>query len=142
MLAAAIRQEETVNFLLSKGADPHLKDFLRRNLLHAAAEGGNTSIVKIRLSCDIDIDSKDDKYSTTFLPLGTLPFTAVPTTGHGKELRGSLPYRQGKKGEKDAQFELIFEVNVIETCSSLCSAIKPRGKLIKLSTLSTGVKPC
>ena len=108
MLAAAIRQEETVNFLLSKGADPHLKDFLRRNLLHAAAEGGNTSIVKIRLSCDIDIDSKDDKYSTTFLPLGTLPFTAVPTTGHGKELRGILPYRQGKKGEKDAQFELIF----------------------------------
>ena len=72
------------------------------------------------------------KSLSAFLPLGTLPFTAVPTTGHGKELRGSLPYRQRRKGEQDAQFELIFEVNVIETCSSLCLAIKPRGKLIKL----------
>ena len=42
----------------------------------------------------------------------------VPTTGHGKELEE----RWGRKGEQDAQFELIFEVNVIETWCSLCSA--------------------
>ena len=51
----------------------------------------------------------------------------VPTTGHGKELEE----RWGRKGEQDAQFELIFEVNVIETCCSLCSATtsKPSKKL-------------
>ena len=42
----------------------------------------------------------------------------VPTTGHGKELEELWR----RKGEQDAQFELIFEVNVIETWCSLCSA--------------------
>ena len=51
----------------------------------------------------------------------------VPTTGHGKELEE----RWGRKGEQDAQFELIFEVTVIEICCSLCSAStsKPSEKL-------------
>ena len=65
MVAAAKGQEKTVNFLLSKGADPHLKNFMGRNLLHAAAEGGNIFIVRSMLSCDIDINSKDDDSSAT-----------------------------------------------------------------------------
>ena len=64
MVAAANGHERAVNLLLSKGADPHLKDFMEGNLLHAAADGGNTSIVKTMLYCDIDIDSKD-KHSVT-----------------------------------------------------------------------------
>ena len=46
-----------------------------------------------------------------FLRLGTSPLTVVPTTGHGKELEEPC----GRKGEQDAQLELIFHVNVIET---------------------------
>ena len=46
-----------------------------------------------------------------FLRLGTSPLTVVPTTGQGKELEEPC----GKKGEQDAQLELIFHVNVIET---------------------------
>ena len=49
--------------------------------------------------------------SLHFLPLGTSPLTVVPTTGHGKELEE--PW--GRKGEQDAQFELIFQVNAIKT---------------------------
>ena len=49
--------------------------------------------------------------SLHFLPLGTSPLTVVPTTGHGKELEE--PW--GRKGEQDAQFELIFQVNIIKT---------------------------
>ena len=39
------------------------------------------------------------------------PLTVVPTIGHGRELEES----RGRTGEQDAQFELIFQVNVIET---------------------------
>ena len=39
-----------------------------------------------------------------FLRLGTSPLTVVPTTGHGKELEEPC----GRKGEQDAQLELIF----------------------------------
>ena len=52
----------------------------------------------------------------------------VPTTSHGKELEE--PW--GRKGEQDAQFELIFVVNVIITWCSLCSAINPGGKLYSI----------
>ena len=55
---------------------------------------------------------------STFLPLCTSPLIVIPTTGHGKELEELWR----RKGEQDAQFELIFEVNVIETWCSLCSA--------------------
>ena len=56
----------------------------------------------------------------------------VPTTGHGKELEE----RWGRKGEQDAQFELIFEVTVIEICCSLCSAStsKPNKNLYCLAS--------
>ena len=45
-----------------------------------------------------------------FLPLGTSLLTVVPTTGHGRELEE--PW--GREGEQDAQFELVFQVNVME----------------------------
>ena len=48
--------------------------------------------------------------SLCFLPLGTPPLTVVPSTNYRKE--PEEPW--GKKGEQDAQFELIFKVNVIE----------------------------
>ena len=37
------------------------------------------------------------------------PLTVIPTTGHGKELIGKA---QGRKGEQEAQFELISVVNM------------------------------
>ena len=65
---------------------------------------------------------------SAFLPLGTLSFTAVPTTGHRKELIGSFPYRQERKDEQDAQFELIFEVFVIETIVPHCVQLLSQGE--------------
>ena len=47
--------------------------------------------------------------SLYFLFLATSPFTVKPTTGHGKELIGKA---QGRKGEQEAQFELISVVNM------------------------------
>ena len=44
------------------------------------------------------------------LTVGTSPFTVVPTTGHGRELEE--PW--GREGEQDAQFELVFQVDVME----------------------------
>ena len=67
MVAAAMGQERAVNLLLSKGADPHLKNLMGKNLLHVAAQGGNTSIVKKALSYDIDIDSKDEGSATPLI---------------------------------------------------------------------------
>ncbi|CAH3039511.1 unnamed protein product [Pocillopora meandrina] len=67
MVAAVTGKERAVNLLLSKGADPHLKNFMGKNLLHAAAEGGNTSIVERALSFDIDIDSKDEGSATPLI---------------------------------------------------------------------------
>ena len=47
--------------------------------------------------------------SLYFLFLGTSPLTVIRTTGHGKELIGKA---QGRKGEQEAQFELISVVNM------------------------------
>ena len=47
--------------------------------------------------------------SLYFLFLGTSPLTVKPTTGHGKEL---IRKAQGRKGEQEAQFELISVVNM------------------------------
>ena len=44
--------------------------------------------------------------SLPLLPLGTLPLSVVPTTGHGKELEE--PW--GRKGEQNTQFEFFFKV--------------------------------
>ena len=52
--------------------------------------------------------------SLYFLFLGTSPLTVIPTTGHGKELIGKA---QGRKGEQEAQFELIFVENMFSEFS-------------------------
>ena len=52
--------------------------------------------------------------SLYFLFLGTLPLTVIPTTGHGKELIGKA---QGRKGEQEAQFELISVMNMFSEFS-------------------------
>ena len=49
-----------------------------------------------------------------FLFLDTSPLTVIPTTGHGKELIGKA---QGRKGEQEAQFELISVVNMFSELS-------------------------
>ena len=64
--------------------------------------------------------------SLYFLLSGTSPLTVMPTTGLGKEL---MEEGQRRKGEQEAQFQLIFKVYVIETWCLLCSAVKPSGKL-------------
>ena len=52
--------------------------------------------------------------SLYFLFVDTSPLTAIPTTGHGKELIGKA---QGRKGEQEAQFELMSEVNMFSEFS-------------------------
>ena len=52
--------------------------------------------------------------SLYLLFLGTSPLTVIPTTGHGKELIGKA---QGRKGEQEAQFELISVVNMFSEFS-------------------------
>ena len=52
--------------------------------------------------------------SLYFLFLGTSPLTVIPTTGHGKELIGKA---QGRKGEQEAQFELISVGNMFSVFS-------------------------
>ena len=42
------------------------------------------------------------------------PLTVIPTTGHGKELIGKA---QGRKGEQEAQFELISKVDMFRVFS-------------------------
>ena len=49
-----------------------------------------------------------------FLVLGSSPLTVIPTTGHEKELIGKA---QGRKGEQEAQFELISVVNMFSVLS-------------------------
>ena len=61
--------------------------------------------------------------SLYFLLLGTSPPTVIPTSGHRKELVEKM---QGRKGEQEAQFELIFQVNMFRVfsyharCKELC----------------------
>ena len=52
--------------------------------------------------------------SLYFLFLGTLLITVIPTTGHGIELIGRA---QGRKGEQEAQFELISVGNIFSVFS-------------------------
>ena len=52
--------------------------------------------------------------SLYFLFFDTSPLTVIPTTGHGKELIGKA---QERKGEQEAQFELISEVNMFSKFS-------------------------
>ena len=52
--------------------------------------------------------------SLYFLFLATSPLTVKPTTVYGKELIGKA---QGRKGEQEAQFELISVVNMFSELS-------------------------
>ena len=52
--------------------------------------------------------------SLYFLLIGTSPLTVEPTTGHGKEL---IEKEQRRKGKQEAQFELIFKVNMFSVFS-------------------------
>ena len=52
--------------------------------------------------------------SLYFLFLGTSPLTVIPTTGYRKELIGKA---QGRKGEQEAQFGLIYVVNMFSEFS-------------------------
>ena len=54
--------------------------------------------------------------SLYFLFLGTSSLTVIPTTGHGKELTGKA---QGRKGEQEAQFELISVSSEYVQCVQL-----------------------
>ena len=51
------------------------------------------------------------------------PPIVIPTSGHRKEL---IEKMQGRKGEQEAQFELIFQVNMFSVfsyharCKELC----------------------
>ena len=49
-----------------------------------------------------------------FLFLDTSPLTVISTTSHGKQLIGKA---QGRKGEQEAQFELMSEVNMFSEFS-------------------------
>ena len=53
-----------------------------------------------------------------FLLLGTSPLTVIPTTTNRKEL---VEKGQGRKGEEEAQFELISKVN---KCVQLLCRVK------------------
>ena len=52
--------------------------------------------------------------SLYFLFLATSPLTVEPTTGHGKEL---IEKEQQRKGEQEAQFELMSVVNMFSVFS-------------------------
>ena len=52
--------------------------------------------------------------SLYFLFLGTSPLTVIPITGHGKEL---MEKEQRRKGEEEAQFELMSVVNMFSVFS-------------------------
>ena len=67
MIAAAKCKKQAVDFLLSKGADPSLTTNAGRNLLHAAVEGGDVSIVKAMLLHDIPLDSTDNDGITSLM---------------------------------------------------------------------------
>ena len=59
-------------------------------------------------------EAMNTNLSLYFLFLDTSPLTVIPTTGHGKELMGKA---QGRKGEQEAQFELISVVNMFSEFS-------------------------
>ena len=57
MIAVSNNKLETLEFLLSNGADPFLKDEKERNVLNISAECGCTDVIERLLSSGMDIDS-------------------------------------------------------------------------------------
>ena len=67
MIAVSNNKLETLEFLLSNGADPFLKDEKERNVLNISAECGCTDVIERLLSSGMDIDSRDDKGQTPLM---------------------------------------------------------------------------
>ena len=67
MVAATKGKKQAVDFLLSKGANPSLRTSIGRNLLHAAVEGGDVSIVQTVLLLDIPVNSIDKEGHTPLM---------------------------------------------------------------------------
>jgi len=67
MVVATKGKKQAVDFLLTKGADPSLRTLIGRNLLHAAVEGGDVSIVEMMLLRDIPVDSTDNDGVTSLM---------------------------------------------------------------------------
>ena len=67
IIAAALNNVKTVEFLLSKGADPFLKTNEGRTALFFTAQGFHTDVIKLMLSCGLEIDSQDDQGLTTLM---------------------------------------------------------------------------
>ena len=60
MMTAFLKDKQNAfDILIQNGADPSLKDNNGFNLLHCAAQGGNTSIMNKLLSLGLDINLKD-----------------------------------------------------------------------------------
>ena len=62
--AAAFGQRESVRALLAAGANPSAESAGKRNALHAAAEGGNTDIIRDLLALGIPVDAGADRNDT------------------------------------------------------------------------------
>jgi len=62
--AAAFGQRESVRALLAAGANPSAESAGKRNALHAAAEGGNTDIIRDLLALGIPVDTGADRNDT------------------------------------------------------------------------------
>jgi len=62
--AAAFGQRESVRALLAAGANPSAESAGKRNALHAAAEGGNTDIIRDLLALGIPVDAGADRFDT------------------------------------------------------------------------------
>ena len=64
MVAAINGRPQAFGFLVSKGADPSLKDNDGWSLLHCAARGGSVEIIEKLLSLGLDLDSRNSNGST------------------------------------------------------------------------------
>ncbi|KAM7447031.1 hypothetical protein ABFA07_004677 [Porites harrisoni] len=60
MLAATFGKKAAFGMLIRNGADPHLKCSFGECLLHFAAEGGNTHILRHLLLLNLDVNQRND----------------------------------------------------------------------------------
>ena len=67
IMAASIGSTQLTKCLLSKGADPTIKDFLNRNALMYASAKGNEGVVELLAKYNSHINDKDDEGSTALI---------------------------------------------------------------------------
>ncbi|MDE2511424.1 MAG: ankyrin repeat domain-containing protein [Elusimicrobia bacterium] len=82
MVAAARKQAETVDYLLSRGADPKLADNGGRTALHFAAEAGAPAIIRQLAFKGADVDAKDGE--------GRTPMIAAAEKGNAEAVQALL----------------------------------------------------